>query len=240
MKSKKNYLNHIRLYKLVLLIITSAIACTSFLILYLNHDFREFVYSDKRLLILCALLWITLLTEFTHTLLDLLSLKRLAQTDHDLNRLAYLDHLTGIPNRYSCDLIFSQFNTPDKISDIGCILMAISNLGEINETQTHEIGDHIISDFCTILESVGNEYGFVGRNSGNEFLLVIDHCTNAKTISFLDSFTLRLQNYNILNPEFPIHIRYACLLNQGAHAAHFFEFITQTYALFHEKSLDLI
>ena len=82
MKSKKNYLNHIRLYKLVLLIITSAIACTSFLILYLNHDFREFVYSDKKLLILCALLWITLLTEFTHTLLDLLSLKRLAQTDH--------------------------------------------------------------------------------------------------------------------------------------------------------------
>ena len=240
MAARKNYFNHIRLYKIALLCVTSAIAIISFLILYLSRDFREYIYSDSRLTTLCILLWITLIAEFTHTLLDLLMLKKLAETDHDLNRLAYLDHLTGIPNRYSCDLIFSQFNTPDKISDIGCILMAISNLKEINETQTHETGDHIISDFCTILESVGNEYGFVGRNSGNEFLLVIDQCTPDKLRSFLDSFTLRVHNYNILNPEFPIHIRYACLMNQDAHAAHFFEFITKTYALFQEKSLDLI
>lgn len=240
MKTKDSCFNHIRLYKLVFLCITFAIAFTSFLILYLNRNFREYIYSDSKLTILCFLLWITLLMEFTHTLFDLLALKKLAETDHDLNRLAYLDQLTGIPNRYSCDLIFSQFNTPEKIADLACILMAISNLKEINETQTHETGDHIISDFCSILESVGDEYGFVGRNSGNEFLLVIDQCTPDKMKSFFDSFTLRIQNYNVLNSESPIHIRYACLMNQDAHAKHFFEFITKTYAIFQEKSLDLI
>ena len=240
MNAKRNCFNHIRLYKLTFLCVTFTIASISFLILYLNRSFREYIYSDTKLTILCVLLWITLLTEFAHILLDLLALKKLAETDHDLNRLAYLDRLTGIPNRYSCDLIFSQFNTPEKISDLACILMTISNLKEINETQTHETGDRIISDFCIILESVGNEYGFVGRNSGNEFLLVIDQCTPYKLKSFLDSFILRLQNYNVLNSESPVHIRYACLMNQDVHAEHFFEFITKTYALFQEKSIDLV
>ena len=240
MKSKNSLFKKIRTYKLIQLYITIALFLTCFLVLYLNRDLRNYVYSDSRLTFLCAMLWISFILEFTHTLLDLTKLKTLAQADHDLNRLAYLDKLTGIPNRYSCDLIFGQFNTPEKVAHMGCILMSISNLRMINETRTHEAGDLLITDFCTILESVGADYGFVGRNSGNEFLLIIDQCNNQKIQDFLDAFTIRIRNHNVLNPETPIHVSYACLLNDQIHAEKFFEFITRTYAKFHEGSIELI
>jgi diguanylate cyclase (GGDEF)-like protein len=240
MKSRNSLFRNIRIYKLVLLYITIILFLVSFLVLYLNRDLRNYVYSDSRLTFLCVLLWISFILEFSHTLLDLTNLKTLAAADHDLNRLAYLDRLTGIPNRYSCDLIFSQFNTPEKVAHMGCILMSISNLREINETRTHETGDHLITDFCTILESVGTDYGFVGRNSGNEFLLIIDQCNDQKLQDFLNAFTVRIRNHNVLNPQAPIHVSYACLLNDQVHAEKFFEFITRTYAKFHEGSLELI
>ena len=46
MNAKRNCFNHIRLYKLTFLCVTFTIASISFLILYLNRSFREYIYSD--------------------------------------------------------------------------------------------------------------------------------------------------------------------------------------------------
>ena len=57
----------------------------------------------------------------------------------DANQIAYLDKLTGIPNRYSCDLIFQNMDTPDKVKHVGCFLLSIKNLIEIHVPQVKSI-----------------------------------------------------------------------------------------------------
>lgn len=229
----KSYIKQIRTAKLIQLIITISISAIFFILLFSNSLLRNNIFSNVTLTFLCFFFWFILLCSFTFLLVDFLLLRKLALESHHLNQLAYLDDLTNIPNRTSLDLLSKTYNTPESLTDIGCCMLSISNLSEINETIDRESGDILLRDFCRIFEEVGDAYGFVGRNSGNEFILIIEHCFEEKCQNFIDELNQRLDVYNNINPNLPIKIKVSTILNSQAKIKRLDKLLAATSKMFY-------
>ena len=95
------------------------------------------------------------------------ALKRLMQ-NRVLQKKAYLDEATGLPNKNRCEEIL---NAPVS-SDMGVVSIDLNNLRRINDSRGHQAGDVYIRRFATALRAAVPEEHFVGRLGGDEFLMV--------------------------------------------------------------------
>ncbi len=213
-----------KIFKMIQLGISIIFFIIYFLLLFFTPSFRANIYSNKMLFILCALLWLFMIYSFTTLIFDFHRLRETIASERALNRKAYLDRLTGIPNRYSCDLIFDTYKDASHIEEIGCLLISISNLATINKQQGHEAGDKILQDFSALLERVADSYGFVGRNGGNEFIVVLENCSDEKIKNLLLDIEKEIALCNM-----PVTIASAYVLNHNEHITRFTDLIALVY-----------
>ncbi len=88
-----------------------------------------------------------------------------------LTKIAYIDNLTGLANRVSCDEKMLSF---DNIEDDFCILsLDLNGLKEVNDNSGHPAGDRLLKSFAETLSSIFDETGFCARIGGDEFLVLI-------------------------------------------------------------------
>lgn len=165
---------------------------------------------------------------------DFYILKRTTSIGAHLNQMAYIDKLTGLPNRYSCDLLIDSFNDEVKLKNTGFILLMINNLLSVNADSGHDNGNYLISEFCSILEDISNEYGYVGRNGGNEFIVLMEDCDSTKADMFLLDLTKRIHGYNELNVGTPLEVAYSRVLNQDENVQKISELISKGYSKLRE------
>ena len=182
------------------------------------------------------LLWTFFLANVIFIILDLHIFYNDLRASDDIQRITYLDDLTGMPNRFSCDLVFQMYAEPEKIQHVGCALIEIDNLVATNEQYGREAGNQILIDFSNILEEIGSDYGFVGRNGGNEFLLVVENGSKQSMDNFFNEIHTRLKRYNALELNNPIKIYYKYVLNEELHASRFSDIITEVYKLVHNRN----
>lgn len=226
---QKNILKEFKVIKFIQLIVLIIIEVVFFLVLILNNQLSKSIFTNRHLFILAAMMWGLMIFSLLELLYDFYKLKSFALETHALNQAAYLDKMTGIPNRYSCDLMFSMYTTSESIENMGCCLLTISNLAKINEHLTHEDGDKLIQDFCELLETSGDRFGFVGRNSGNEFLAIIEDCQKETMEDFIRVLNQNIDEYNKLHQEAKIEIGYAYILNREEKVKRFTDLITLSY-----------
>lgn len=88
-----------------------------------------------------------------------------------LNKLAYMDNLTKIGNRYA---LFAQSNAliSKKIA-FELIFMDLDDLKSINDTYGHPVGDDYIISFTEAVSQSINTEDSVYRVSGDEFVCII-------------------------------------------------------------------
>ena len=219
MIQKKKFVKTFRNTKTVQLILLLLLETAYVLVLTLNPALGTKLFEDRTLFILCTLSWILALFNLIWLLYDFYKLRTFAEESHALNRAAFLDHLTGIPNRHGLDVVFETYDSPESLAHVACYMVTITNLKEINQTMGHVVGDQMLKDFSGILESVGDAFGVVGRNGGNEFLI--------------ESLAQQLKEYNEEHSNAPIQIKYAYILNEEAHAEYFSTLLTETYNKLH-------
>ena len=176
------------------------------------------------------IIWLLIIISILFSILDLTVFQKSIQERDSLKRSTYLDELTGMPNRLSCDLVFQMYGgETSKIEHVACALITISNLISINMNLGRSAGDQVLMDFCNMLEEIGEDYGFVGRNGGNEFLLVIENCNQKHMEDFFEQLQTRIKRYNVLQLNTPIEIKYKYVLNENLHANRFSNIITEVY-----------
>ena len=237
---KNNLYNNLRIYKIITLIISLLLSVILLLLIASIPDYIEYIFENGRIALISAHAVIVSVTLIIIALIDLITLKMLQSVTDELHQAPYLDKLTGIPNRYSCDLMFQNFDTPEHMKNIGCVLMMLDSLKEVNDIHGHETGNHLMADFSDLLSRTGSPYGFVGRNGGNEFLLIIEDCDNSKIDLFLLDFAKNAAAYNEKHPDTPIRISYTSLQNPAAGTDRFFEFITLVYKNFRTNAQKLL
>lgn len=227
---EQNLLKNYRRFKeiqLLILIIITAIFLSFFMYV---PTMRANILSNSSLMLIFGITWIVLLLSYIFLLYDFTKMELYISQEHALKREAYLDDLTGIPNRHGFDTVFEHYQTGKDLSSLGCALISISNLSEINENLGYEIGDSLIKHTSNILETIGEKYGFIGRNGGNEFLAVFDNCNTSVMEHFKHDFQVATNEFNDTNPQMPnIKLTYDYLLNSEVGTTRLCDLVTLTY-----------
>lgn len=126
---------------------------------------------------LSAVLIAILLAVFTRRIVDepeTLRKQVLAQTQ-DLHRLAYVDSLTGLPNRHRFTEMLRDGIQQCPTSDncLALLLMDLDHFKEVNDTLGHEVGDILLRDAGNRLTKILPEGATLARLGGDEFTVVV-------------------------------------------------------------------
>jgi diguanylate cyclase (GGDEF)-like protein len=202
-----------------------------------KHRFKEYTQQTTPTFFIVVAVCLVFFTA--SIIVDFIILKKTTSIGVRLTRMAYIDKLTGLPNRYSCDVLLESFDSPEKIATTGFVLMQIKNLIAINNTDGHDNGNWLIAEFCSILEEVSEDHGYVGRNGGNEFLLVIEDCDSTAVDMFLLNLTKRIHGYNEMNVGTPLEISYSRVLNRDEHLEKISELLSLCYKRLRETPQTL-
>ncbi|MCR5355821.1 MAG: GGDEF domain-containing protein [Lachnospiraceae bacterium] len=227
---KTDRYHNFKLFKLIQLILLVLFGIAFFSYLNLDPVLSNNVYSNRNLLTICVFLWGFMLYSVICLIADFSQLQKEIINAHKLNQQAYLDSLTGLPNRNGCDVMFGKYTLRRDIGNMGCALIALTRIDEINYSHGRSAGDKYIRDFALIFEGAASGYGFVGRNSGNEFLLVIENCPESRMQEFIEKLKTAVDNYNKENPDPLMDVKLGYVLNEQEKLRDFPSLISTLYS----------
>jgi diguanylate cyclase (GGDEF)-like protein len=99
-----------------------------------------------------------------------------AVSERELRRLAYRDHLTGLPNRASMrERIGAALNRAEREGTAVVVLFCdLDGIKLVNDTLGHALGDEVLVDVADRLRTLGRAGVTAGRHGGDEFLLLVE------------------------------------------------------------------
>lgn len=113
-----------------------------------------------------------------------------------LGEIAYVDPLTRLENRASCERAIERLTAEPGDADIAVLMFDMNDLKLTNDSLGHQSGDKIITAFGTILKESAKSFGFVGRFGGDEFLAIFEPGDEPGAQAFLDEVRERVEAFN--------------------------------------------
>lgn len=100
---------------------------------------------------------------------------RLKQHQAELERKAYLDSLTGLPNRrHLSDRLEEELARARRHThELSVLLLDLDHFKEVNDTHGHDAGDHVLAEIGRLLGKHVRQEDVVGRYGGEEFAFVL-------------------------------------------------------------------
>ena len=109
-------------------------------------------------------------------------LRNAAAAEH-IERLAYYDTLTGLPNRQRCiDLTSALFEAAAQLNEsVAVVYLDLNGFKRVNDTFGHAVGDEVLSIFASRLTRTLADFAVqhpglvVTRFGGDEFVIAVQH-----------------------------------------------------------------
>lgn len=221
-------------YKTVQLILFLAMTVIAIVLIFTDQNVFHAVANDMTMTMLCILLWCSLGLSFVFIFLDFTFFLSYRKEYNELSYTANEDPLSGISNRFSCDMMVEKYLDKKLPENMGCMTFVISNMHQINRVYGHRAGNTLIRDFSIILRSTSQGYCFVGRNGGNNFLAIFENGSEDTMKSYLILLKQKVENHNALPKALPIQFNYGVAFHEGAQA----ETITDLIALSNKRVSD--
>lgn len=196
--------NIIRTMHLILML---AFLVLSVYLLFFQRDLFHRVAQDKDMKLAVGLLWACFGLNFVFLILDYRFLSDYKRDYRELDFAVHSDPLSGLANRNSCDAIIEQYADKPLPRDIGCVMVELSNIREINARLGHAQGNAVIRDFSNILKMASVSLCFVGRNGGNKFLAIFEESDREQIDQFLLRLEQKVDRYNEKHPGQAIRFR---------------------------------
>lgn len=93
-----------------------------------------------------------------------------------LFRMAYYDHLTGLPNRLLYEeIITREIRETEEKEMLALIFLDLDDFKYINDIHGHSIGDWFLLEFTRKITSMLNKKDMMSRFGGDEFLILYPH-----------------------------------------------------------------
>lgn len=103
--------------------------------------------------------------------------KRLVM-EHQLQRLAWFDSLTGLPNRAQLqrEALRVLTDASANSSSFATLFIDLDRFKRVNDTQGHVAGDEVLSEIAKRLRDHVRGDDLIGRLGGDEFLAILHNC----------------------------------------------------------------
>lgn len=188
-------------YKTIQLILFIAVAAGVLAWVFPSKDIYHMVATNVTVRFLAGVVWVILLLSFLFILLDYVFFFGHLKEYKEMDIAVHSDPLSGIANRFTCDIMIEKYLDKPLPKDIGAIMFQLSNIQEINHLYGHLQGNMAIRDFSNLLRLSSNEDCFVGRNGGNKFLALFEGCNEEDMKNFIDRVNqrIRIHNHDVVN-----------------------------------------
>jgi len=215
------------LIKTLQLILFIAVAATGLYVIITDEKLYQMVGRDPSVRILCFLLWLTLGLSFIGIFWDLSTHSSYKKDYRELDFAVYNDHIAGIANRYSCDAMIEKYLDRPLPDTLGCVMLDIVNIRDINDAHGHLAGNEAIQEFSNFLRIASLGLCFVGRNGGNKFMALFEDCDESRINTFMTRVARQVETYNTTSGMPAIEYRTGRALSRDEHM----DSITQLIAL---------
>ena len=91
----------------------------------------------------------------------------------ELERRAYTDELTGLPNRAQLGISVGRIIAAGKSTPFALAFIDVNKFKQINDYYGHSIGDQLLIEVSRRIQSAISDMDVLGRISGDEFLAVL-------------------------------------------------------------------
>lgn len=124
--------------------------------------------------------------------------------EHRIGQLAYLDQLTGLPNRkFVLDridrLVAMHHRTPQ---DAAVLFIDLDNFKALNDTHGHDKGDMLLKQVAQRLQTCVRHYDCVGRFGGDEFVVLLEHIGTGSINEATHAFQIAQKILLVLNDPY--------------------------------------
>ncbi|MDE6960746.1 MAG: diguanylate cyclase [Lachnospiraceae bacterium] len=197
------------IYKTIQLVLYIVLTACCLGILLLDERVYHLVASDPSFRILGVLLWLALGFSFVFIYRDFQYFSNSRKDFWELDYAVHSDPLSGLANRFSCDVMIEKYLDKPIPENLGCIMFDLTNIHDTNKHYGHIQGNQLIRDFSNILHLASTNMCFVGRNGGNKFLALFEDGNSYQMDSFLKKLDQMVQSYN-QDPANRLRIEYRC------------------------------
>ena len=190
-------------YKTVQLILFLALAALIIWRIFPDSAAFHQVATDSFTQLLAWALWAALGLSFLFILLYYTFFFGYRKEYREMEFAAQSDPVSGIANRFYCDMMIEKYLDKPLPEHLGCIMFNLTNIQEINRLYGHVLGNEAIRDFSGILSLSSEELCFVGRNGGNKFLAIFEKNSAEDMQKYLDRVAQRVGQHNadVTKPE---------------------------------------
>lgn len=105
-----------------------------------------------------------------------------------LRYISERDMLTGLYNRYSFEEKIKSLNYEEYLP-LGIIMGDVNGLKIVNDTLGHLDGDNLLKAIAKILKEICDPNGYVFRWGGDEFMILLPNCSEAKSEKIIKDIT---------------------------------------------------
>ncbi len=127
-------------------------------------------------------------------IIQMIQAMKMARSNKALEKKAYIDVHTGLPNKSRCEEILNDTEVIRETT--ACMMFDLNNLKVVNDTKGHSAGDQLIFDCAQLLRQTIPEKHFVGRYGGDEFMAVIYDTNKQEIEEILEKLCIEIEQHN--------------------------------------------
>lgn len=187
--------------------------------IFTTPELYRLIGTNPDVKLISGLLWVVLGLSYLFIFLDYTFLSSYKKDYRELDYAVHSDPVAGIANRYSCDSLIERHLDKPLPANMGCIMLELTNIREINQLYGHLQGNTQIRSFSNILNMAQRDLCFVGRNGGNKFLALFEDCSDEAMNLFLQRVKQKVYSHNTQPGSYPIEYKYGTAFQENDKAA---------------------
>lgn len=142
------------------------------------------------------------------TMMQLVNRYKEREEKRQLERLAYIDIMTGLSNRAKFYAYIDGMKEKNSW-EYTIVYIDLNHLKFINDKYGHELGDQYIKLAASVMQSCFKEADVISRFGGDEFVVLYDKKCKESTETLLNCFREEMENLNKRH-TFPFRVQAAC------------------------------
>ena len=169
--------------------------------------FRKNQYSSTVCIVILIIV-ITLLIDFAQDVSK--NVYKSAQ-QRLLERMAYMDELTGLSNRRRCEE--TLLDLKQRAIPYAVLSLDMNFLKKVNDSLGHEKGDALLKRFAEMLMEVYGLHGTVGRMGGDEFIVILPEITREEVESLVEHMKATMLRMNVNTTQLKLSTAYGVAMS---------------------------